>query len=299
MAYMQHVYSAEYLRWLTAFSQAATLAGTCGHSMVSAGAAEHISDMVVDNGGMQEGSDVDLQDEVYQCAAIDIDGELVKRACEAAAMVARAMQMAEFEQLELASLHHTLKYIVEYMQHSPDDNLELFAARALNEVEDLLRQQAMQALSPLPLEAVKELKSTLRHAQDIAVLACSRFIDQRLMHTSRIPTALGYRFQLAFAPRDMEVDQLYARLGNAYHKLFNQEREKKTNKKRHGRGGSDQKVKSLIDLAEPWSIDVPRRTHFASCSWHSLPSPVHIFSADLVEAHNDGGAHEGGFSILP
>ena len=157
----------------------------------------------------------------------------------------------------------------------------------------------MQTSPPLPLEAVKELKSTLRHAQDIAVLACSRFIDERLMHTSRIPTALGHRFQLAFAPRDMECDQLYARLGNAYHKLFNRDRKKKTNKKRHGRGFSDQQMKSLIDLAEPWSIDVPRRTEVASCSWHSLPPPLHIFSSDLLVGHNDCGGHDGVSSILP
>ena len=198
MAYMQHVYSAEYLRWLTAFSQAATMAGMCGRSMVTVGAAEHMSDMVVD--------------EVCLFAAIDIDGELVKRACEASAMVTRAMQMAGFEQLELARLHLTFQYIAEYIQHSPDDNLELFAARALNEVEYLLRQQAMQTTAPLPLEAVKELKSTLRHAQDIVVLACSRFIDERLMHTSRIPRELGYRFQLAFAPRDMAVSYTHLTL---------------------------------------------------------------------------------------
>ena len=267
-----------YLRCQTAVIHAAMRDGMCGHCKVEAGFAANKTEMLVEQRWEDEVCDEDVQEDVCQFVSIDICGELVKRACAAFAAVARVVQMSELVRFELTSLHRTFKYISDYVRHSPDDNLELFAARAMKEVEELLRQQAMPAASLISPQALEELKIIQRLSQDIVVLACSRFIDQRLMQTSRIPPALGYRFLRAFAPLGMDFDQRYSRLGNAKYQIFNSDRDYTRSKNRHGRV----RAKNLpLDLGEPCSINVSVDSALHSCPWELLPEPVHICSQTM------------------
>ena len=133
---------------------------------------------------------------------IDIAAELLRLASWGLSSVQKATCLAECLQLQLASVSHTLTYLMNmpahYHQHPGWDDLELRAARALIEVDTLLQNQTVRTAPPLPPAAVDELKLLQRHAQDIAVMACSRFINQATLQSKGIPTELLSRLQAAF-----------------------------------------------------------------------------------------------------
>jgi hypothetical protein len=184
---------------------------------------------------------------------IDIAAELLRLASWGLSSVQKATCLAECLQLQLASVSHTLTYLMNmpahYHQHPGWDDLELRAARALIEVDTLLQNQTVRTAPPLPPAAVDELKLLQRHAQDIAVMACSRFINQATLQSRRIPTELLSRLQAVFTYTELQNDDLWARLGNSKYHVFTEGSHFGERKHRHGRGGRKSRS-TVIRLTE-------------------------------------------------
>ena len=188
-----------------------------------------------------------FEGEVYEYAGqdgfpdIDIAAELLRVASWGLSSVQKVTCLAECLRKQLASVSHTLTYLMNmpahYHQHPGWDDLELRAARALIEVDTLLRNQTVRTAPPLPPAAVDELKLLQRHAQDIALMACSRFINQATLQSKGIPTELLSRLQAAFTYSGIQDDHLWSRLGNSKFHVFTQCRKFGERKHRHGRGG--------------------------------------------------------------
>jgi hypothetical protein len=96
---------------------------------------------------------------------------------------------------------------------------------------------------------VDELKLLQRHAQDIAVMACSRFINQATLQSRRIPTELLSRLQAVFTYTELQNDDLWARLGNSKYHVFTEGSHFGERKHRHGRGGRKSRS-TVIRLTE-------------------------------------------------
>ena len=200
-----------------------------------------------------------FEGEVYEYAGqdgfhdIDIAAELLRLASWGLSSVQKATCLAECLQLQLASVSHTLTYLMNmpahYHQHPGWDDLELRAARALIEVDTLLQNQTVRTAPPLPPAAVDELKLLQRHAQDIAVMACSRFINQATLQSRRIPTELLSRLQAVFTYTELQNDDLWARLGNSKYHVFTEGSHFGERKHRHGRGGRKSRS-TVIRLTE-------------------------------------------------
>ena len=188
-----------------------------------------------------------FEGEVYEYAGqdgfpdIDIAAELLRVASWGLSSVQKVTCLAECLRKQLASVSHTLTYLMNmpahYHQHPGWDDLELRAARALIEVDTLLQNQTVRTAPPLPPAAVDELKLLQRHAQDIALMACSRFINQATLQSKGIPTELLSRLQAAFTYSGIQDDHLWSRLGNSKFHVFTQCRKFGERKHRHGRGG--------------------------------------------------------------
>ena len=155
---------------------------------------------------------------------IDIAADLLLKADEGLSVVANAIRLAECLQVPLADISDTFTDIkntpADYHQHYQGDDLELRAANALKQVDELLRQQTGLEAPPLPLGALAELKALQRHAQDVAVLLCSRFIDQSTLHTRHIPPELLSRLNTSFSATSLTDHTLRSRLGNSKTKMF-------------------------------------------------------------------------------
>jgi hypothetical protein len=116
---------------------------------------------------------------------IDIAAELQRVASEGVAILAGA----ECLQVQLAHTSNTMAFMPTV--HWPGDGLEMRAALALQEVDELLlRQQTAQQAPALPPAAVEQLKLLQRHAQDVVVLVHCRYINQNILQCKSIPTEL-------------------------------------------------------------------------------------------------------------
>ena len=157
---------------------------------------------------------------------IDIAAELLHIADEGLAVVANAVHLADclLLRVQLGDISDTFADIkttpADYHQHPRGDYLELRAANALKQVDELLRQQTALEAPPLPPAAIAELKVLQRHAQDVAVLLCGRFIDQRILRTRHIPAELLHRLNTSFTATSLADVTLWSRLGNSKTKVF-------------------------------------------------------------------------------
>jgi len=178
--------------------------------------------------GPQEFEDeCDNEDEDYGFQENDIAAKLLHSADEGLAVIANAVHLADclLLRVQLAGISNTFANIkttpADYHQHPRGDDLEPRAANALKEVDELLRQQTALEVPPLPPAAIAELKLLQRHVQDVAVLLCGRFIDPRILYTSRhIPPELLRRLNTSFTATSLTDPSLRSRLGNSKTKMF-------------------------------------------------------------------------------
>jgi hypothetical protein len=138
----------------------------------------------------------------------------------------------------------------------PDSyDLELDAARALCQIDELLRQQTMQEASPLPPTAVAKLYILQRVAQDVAVLANSRFIDPQILQRQGIPPELLLHLEASFGTTVLNNDALWSRIGNSKYHIFTRGVRFGERKHRRGRGGRRPvEAATVEDLGEPLRI---------------------------------------------
>ena len=146
---------------------------------------------------------------------IDIAAELQRVASEGVAVVAGA----ECLQVQLAYTSHTFMAFMTTV-HWPGDGLELRAAHALHEVDELLRQQTAQEALALPPAAVEQLKLLQRHAQDVVVLVHSRYINQNILQCKSIPTELLLCLEATYGTGLNHDASLWSRLGNSKYHIF-------------------------------------------------------------------------------
>ena len=109
------------------------------------------------------GEEYNLQDDNPD---FDISTELLRMTSKGLFVVENAISQAECLWKQLAYISYTFQKFI----NMPDSyDLELDAARALCQIDELLRQQTMQEAPPLPPTAVAELYILQRVAQDVAV----------------------------------------------------------------------------------------------------------------------------------
>ena len=164
---------------------------------------------------------------------IDIAAELQRVASEGVAAIVAG---AECLQVQLAYTSNTFMAFMTTV-HWPGDGLELRAAHALNEVDELLRQQTAQEAPALPPAAVEQLKLLQRHAQDVVVLVHSRYIDQKILQCKGIPTELLRCLEATYGTGLFKDDSLWSRLGNSKYHIFGNGVRDRGRKHRH-RGSS-------------------------------------------------------------
>jgi len=166
-------------------------------------------------------------------AYVDIAAEIQRMASEGVAIIAGA----EFLQVQLAHTSNTLAFMPTV--HLPGDGLELRAALALQEVDDLLLlSQTAQAAPALPPAAVmQQLKALQRHAQDVVVLVHSRYINQNILQCRGIPTELLRCLEATYGTGLFKDDSLWSRLGNSKYHIFGNGVRDRGRKHRH-RGSS-------------------------------------------------------------
>ena len=198
---------------------------------------------------------------------IDIAAELQRVAFEGLAVIGQAIWQAECLRRPLLNIVILFMRVQDH-QHAPWDYLEPQAATALGEVDELLRQQTALGATPLPSAAVKQLKVLQRHAQDVAVLANCRWIDQKTLAAKGMPIELLSRLEASFGVTALHDDALYSRLGNSKYHTFANNKRYGERKHRHGRGGrrappappappgSAAEASSSADLIEPLRINL-------------------------------------------
>jgi hypothetical protein len=204
-------------------------------------------------------------------STIDIAAELMRLACTGLSAIDAATSLAEGLRMELANVGLTFTCFkttpADHHKISRGDDLELRAASALREVDEILRQQAAREAPPLPRAAVEELKMVQRHAQDLAVLACSRFIDQMILQKKGIPAVLYARLQSAFTAAALADDALWSRLGSSKYHVFTQGLSFGERRKHHGRAG--RRGRDLTASSSAASS--------AATSWAALPEPLRVY----------------------
>ena len=187
---------------------------------------------------------------------IDIAAELQHRAFEGLAVIGRAIWLAECLRRPLLNIRILFMSVQDH-QHSAWDYLEPQAATALGEVDELLRQQTALEATPLPRAAKEHLKVLQRLAQDVAVLANSRWIDQQTLAAKGMPMEFFSRLQASFGVA-LNDDALYSRLGNSKYHIFGNYKRYGTRRYRRGRGRGPRaaEASSSEDLIEPPRINL-------------------------------------------
>jgi len=173
---------------------------------------------------MAQMGEIDITGEQEQEGEIDVTGTLQQRSSAGLTVVAEATLAAECLQAQLANAKDTFARVymwsMQLEQHPGGDDLELRAARMLQEVNELLRQQAAQEPPPLPAAVVENLKVLQRHSQDVVLLTCMRWLDQRIFQGKGIPPQLLGRLEAAFGVAALQDDALWSRLGNSMHHIL-------------------------------------------------------------------------------
>ena len=210
---------------------------------------------------------------------IDIAAELLHIADEGLAVVANAVHLADclLLRVQLGGISDTFADIkttpADYHQHYRGDYLELRAANALKQVDELLRQQTALEAPPLPPAAIAELKVLQRHAQDVAVLLCGRFIDQRILRTRHIPAVLLHRLNTSFTATSLADMSLWSRLGNSKTKVF-RPRERTRGERRKAKRDNQRNRAEAADLddhASPTEARNPAASSSAASSSAASP----------------------------
>ena len=195
------------------------------------------------------GEEYNLQDDNLD---FDISTELLRMTSKGLFVVENAISQAECLWKQLAYISYTFQKFI----NMPDSyDLELDAARALCQIDELLRQQTMREAPPLPPTAVGELYILQRVAQDVAVLANSRFIDPQILQRQGIPPELLLHLEASFGTTVLNNDALWSRIGNSKYHIFTRGVRFGERKHRRGRGGRRPvEAATVEDLGEPLRI---------------------------------------------
>jgi len=117
-----------------------------------------------------------------------------------------------------ASFEHVCMVAADFRCEAGDDgDLEGRCARALLEIEAVLSQQQ---IPPLPTTALADLKVLQRHARDVVMAGCGRYLSEQDLMSKGMAPALRDRLVSAFPAGALDDDDLKSRLGNAKWQVF-------------------------------------------------------------------------------
>ena len=219
---------------------------------------------------------------------IDIAAELQRVASEGVAAIVAG---AECLQVQLAYTSNTFMAFMTTV-HWPGDGLELRAAHALNEVDELLRQQTAQEAPALPPAAVEQLKLLQRHAQDVVVLVHSRYIDQKILQCKGIPTELLLCLEATFGTGLTHDVSLWSRLGNSKYHIFTRGLRFGDRKHRRRGNGERRAAAAAADAAA-----VPFAVNSTASTVEDFDESLHIELLELVgTARSTEARHTGASS---
>ena len=195
---------------------------------------------------------------------IDIAAELQRVASEGVAAIVAG---AECLQVQLAYTSNTFMAFMTTV-HWPGDGLELRAAHALNEVDELLRQQTAQEAPALPPAAVEQLKLLQRHVQDVVVLVHCRYINQNILQCKSIPTELLLCLEATYGTGLNHDASLWSRLGNSKYHIFTHGL--RFGDRKHRRRGSGQR-RAAAAAADAAAEDFDESLHIEKLELVSQP----------------------------
>jgi hypothetical protein len=220
---------------------------------------------------------------------IDIAAELQRVASEGVAAIVAG---AECLQVQLAHTSNTLAFMPTV--HWPGDGLELRAALALQEVDELLllRQQTAQAAPALPPAPVEQLKLLQRHAQDVVVLVHCRYINQNILQCKSIPTELLLCLEATYGTGLNHDASLWSRLGNSKYHIFTRGLRFGDRKHRRRGNGERRAAAAAADAAA-----VPFAVNSTASTVEDFDESLHIELLELVgTARSTEARHTGASS---
>ena len=179
-----------------------------------------------DGDGESEGGELDIAAELKRIAADAL--AVIKEVIQSAGVL--QVILAPFEQM-LIDLEQTPADVL--ARPTVDDDFEVRLAQALFQVDELL--PGLQP--PLPVLAVRGLRAMQVHAQDLAILACSRLIKQAILRNKGFPSELLICLHAAFTVTALADEFLKSRLGNAKYHVWTVGKHFGERKYRHARGG--------------------------------------------------------------
>ena len=178
-------------------------------------------------------------DEEYVYVEVDVAAKLSGLALEALTVVAEAIRAAPrwlatmlshvIFALQQASVCQKWVYVV------GSDSLEEFAGRALEHVDELIRQQVDVEAPPLPEQALSALKTLQRQSTDVLLLACCRGIDPREFWCKGLPPMLEARLEAVIGPKTDSPRSLHlwGRIGNSKYHCFTEGLHRRGQRHRH------------------------------------------------------------------
>jgi len=178
-------------------------------------------------------------DEEYVYVEVDVAAKLSGLALEALTVVAEAIRAAPrwlatmlshvIFALQQASVCQKWVYVV------GSDSLEEFAGRALEHVDELIRQQVDVEAPPLPEQALSALKTLQRQSTDVLLLACCRGIDPREFWCKGLPPMLEARLEAVIGPKtdSPRSIHLWGRIGNSKYHCFTEGLHRRGQRHRH------------------------------------------------------------------
>ena len=211
-----------------------------------------------------------FEDESYGVAGqagfheVDIPAVLMRVCSDAVDTIGRAIWEAESLRRPLAYVLYEYTAACAQQHHFRDDGLERISAIALTEVDELLRQHGQEG-GTFPTATVKWLKLLQKHAQDVAVLAHSRFIDQRTLQGRGVQGELLLRLEASFGPELVSDLSLRSRLGNSKYQAFTSGTHFH-DRRRHRRGGRQRQAAGEGEQDESWEkLGEPMRISLLEC----------------------------------
>jgi len=193
----------------------------------------------------------------------DIAAELLSKATQGLSVIRSTIHTAEWTRDPLVSVIETLSLFTSTSaaQHWHwDDDLELRSANALRHVDQLLLRQ-------MPVVAQKELKMLQTILQDVALLACSRGVDETILRTKGIQPQLLDRLEASF--QGALTNDEWSRLGNSKYHCFTEGVSFGKGKHRRGRGTRNY-LSSLVDRS-------------SASSGHPAVSPLPVASSSPAD----------------
>ena len=212
-----------------------------------------------------------FEDESYGVAGqagfheeVDILAMLMRVCSDAVDTIGRAIWEAESLRRPLAYVLYEYTAACAQQHHFRDDGLERISAIALTEVDELLRQHGQEG-GTFPTATVKWLKLLQKQAQDVAVLAHSRFIDQRTLQDKGIQGELLLRLEASFGPAFVHDLSLRSRLGNSKYQAFTSGTHFHDRRRRR-RGGGQRQAAGEGEQDESWEeLGEPMRINLLEC----------------------------------